>query len=78
MNKAQGILDRIQELPDVVPIYGAKNFLSLPQEDRTGFFHSNGEWNFLVKHDGRMYRVPISNMERRAIFESGPVNLGGN
>ena len=69
MKKAQAILEAIQELPDVVPIFGARKFLALEQKDRTGFFHSNGEWNFLLKHDNRMYRVPLSNMERRALYE---------
>jgi len=77
MNRAQKVLEDIPELPDLIPIYGARNFLSMEPEDMTGFYHSNGEWNYLVKHNNRMYRVPKSNMQRRAISECGPINIGG-
>ena len=67
--RVQNILDDLPVLPDVIPISRASVFINQKGDERTGFYHSNGEFNFLIKWDRQMYRVPLSLMERRAMAE---------
>ena len=55
----QAITDNLPVLPPGVWITDLHDQLYGPQEDRTGFLHSSGEWNLLYKHENKMYRLPV-------------------
>ena len=62
---AQEVLEGLPILSDFVWVTDLYHQLTAPIEERNGFMHSNGEWNILYKHDGRMYRLPASLAEAR-------------
>jgi hypothetical protein len=66
---AQDRLEALPVLPDVVPVSNMKEHLMYPEHMRTGFKHRNGEFQFLFKHDGKMYRLPESMAILRAKYE---------
>lgn len=56
----QAVLDNLPVLPVGVYLNDLHSQLYGPEEDKTGFIHSSGEWNLLYKHEGRMHRLPES------------------
>jgi len=57
---AQQVLDNLPVLPPGVWITDLHDQLYGPQEGRTGFTHSSGEYQLMYNHEGRMYRLPES------------------
>lgn len=54
----QNVLEGLPVLPkDVIPANLLAQ-LERPREQRQGFLHSNGEWNFLYVFNRRQYRLP--------------------
>ena len=62
---AQDILEGLGILPELAWVTDLHHQLTAPMAERTGFMHSNGEWNLLYKYNGAMYRLPASMAEVR-------------
>lgn len=64
---AQKILEALPIFPDLLPISSLEGDLRAPEHLRNGFTDSKGEFNFLYKDNGKMYRLPISMAEMRLL-----------
>ena len=62
---AQDVLEGLGILPELAWVTDLYHQLTAPLSERTGFMHSNGEWQLLYKYDGVMYRLPASMAEVR-------------
>mgnify|MGYP001818007198 FL=1 len=72
---AQDLFESLPELPELIPVANMTERLSYPENQRTGFKHRNGEFNFLLRHEGRMYRLPESKAIQRARYENLKYNI---